>query len=52
MVGRAESGANNSETDTISLAAGQHVIEAYDFINLGLGGGTPADSCYNFTITR
>ena len=49
---RAESGATNSETTTLSLAAGEHVIETYDFFNLGLGGGTPGDSCYSFRITQ
>ena len=52
VIGRAEDPPAESESGSITLSAGEHVIEAYDFINLGLGGGNPADSCYDFQITR
>ena len=51
VVARAESVPAESETTTVTLTAGEHVIDAYDFLNLGLGGGSPGDACYNFTIT-
>lgn len=51
LVARAESPPGESETTTVTLTAGEHVIDAYDFLNLGFGGGTPGDACYNFTIT-
>jgi len=53
LVARAESGPGESESLTVNLGAGEHVIDAYDFFNLGQGNtGTTGDSCYNFTITR
>ncbi len=53
VVGRAESGPATSENLTVALSAGEHVVDAYDFFNLGQGGsGTPGDACYNFTVTR
>ena len=52
LVARAESGEADTETTNVNLAAGEHVIDTYDFINLGLGGGNTADSCYDFQITR
>ena len=52
VIGRAEDPPAESESGSINLSAGEHVIEAYDFINLGLGGGAPADSCYDFQISR
>ena len=39
------------ETVTIALSAGDHVIDAYDYTNIG-DQGTSGDSCYDFTITR
>jgi len=53
FVGTGDSGANNSEVKTLSLAAGRHVIDAYDYNNVGgpLGQSvTPADSCYSMTL--
>ena len=53
VVGRAETAPATSEALTVSLAAGEHVVDAYDFFNLGQGGsGTAGDACYNFTVTR
>jgi len=53
VVGRAESAPAASENLTLGLSAGDHVVDAYDFFNLGRGGsGTPGDACYNFTVTR
>lgn len=53
VVGRAESAPGETDTVSITLAAGEHVVEAYDFFNLGQGGsGTPGDACYNFTVSR
>jgi len=52
VVVRAESAPGESETTTVTLTAGEHVIDAYDFRNAGQGQGTPGDACYNFTITR
>lgn len=53
VVGRAEAVPAESETTSLALTAGDHVIEAYDFFNLGTSNtGTTGDSCYNFTITR
>jgi hypothetical protein len=42
---------DTSETLTATLSAGDHVIDAYDYPNVG-DQGTSGDSCYNFTITR
>ena len=42
---------DTSETLTATLSAGDHVIDAYDYPNVG-DQDTPGDSCYNFTITR
>jgi hypothetical protein len=39
------------ETVTIALSAGDHVIDAYDYTNIG-DQGTSGDSCYDFTVTR
>ena len=39
------------EIKTIDLLAGDYVIDAYDYTNIGTQD-TPGDSCYNFTITR
>lgn len=53
VVGRAEAGPATSENLTLTLSAGLHVIDAYDFFNLGQGGsGTSGDACYNFSIMR
>jgi len=52
VVARAESGPSESENLTVNLSAGEHVVDAYDFFNLGQGSGSTGDSCYNFTITR
>lgn len=53
LVRRIEQAAGESNTGTVTLTAGEHVIDAYDFFNLGQGGsGAPGDACYNFTITR
>lgn len=53
VAGRAESAPGESENLTLALTAGEHVVDAYDFFNLGQGGtGTAGDSCYNFTIAR
>ena len=52
VVARAESLPAESETTTVTLTAGEHVVDAYDFFNTGLGNsGTAGDACYNFTIT-
>jgi len=51
VVARAESAPGESETRTVNLTAGEHVIDAYDFFNTGQSG-TTGDACYNFTITR
>jgi len=53
FVGVGESQENNSEVQTIALTAGRHVIDAYDFNNIGgpLGANTtPADSCFTMTL--
>ena len=42
---------DTSETLTATLSAGDHVIDAYDYPNVG-DQGTSGDSCYSFTITR
>ena len=53
FVNRAESGVVNTETITLNLSAGEHVIDAYDFLNLGQAtNGSSGDATYNFTITR
>jgi len=52
VIRRAESAAGESDTATLNLTAGAHVIDAYDFFNLGLGSSASGDSCYNFTVTR
>lgn len=50
---RAESAPGEREAVTVSLTAGDYVIDAYDFYNLGLGGsGAPGNACYDFTVTR
>lgn len=53
LVARAESPPAESETTTVILAAGEHVIDAYDFFNTGQASApaTTGDACYNFTIT-
>lgn len=51
VVARAESAPAESETTTVTLTAGEHVIDAYDFANAGQGQGVAGDACYNFTIT-
>lgn len=51
FLGVAESGDTDTEQASISLAAGLHRVDAYDFFNLGITG-TRGDSCYNFTVTR
>ena len=48
-VGVGGSGVDRSETQTISLAAGTHVMEAYAFRNVD-AGATTGDICYNFTV--
>lgn len=53
VVARSENAPAESERTTVTLAGGEHVIDAYDFFNTGLGStGTTGDACYNFTITR
>jgi hypothetical protein len=42
---------DTSEVLTATLSAGDYVIDAYDYTNVG-NQGTSGDSCYNFTITR
>ncbi len=50
---RAESAPGEREAVTVSLPAGEYVVDAYDFYNLGLGGsGLPGNACYDFEITR
>ncbi|WP_154813774.1 DUF5011/hyalin repeat domain-containing protein [Hellea balneolensis] len=50
---RAESAPGEREAVTVSLTAGDYVVDAYDFFNLGQGGsGTPGNACYDFTITQ
>ena len=50
---RAESGPGEREAATVSLTAGDYVVDAYDFFNLGQGGsGRPGNACYDFTITQ
>ena len=51
VVARAENAPAESDSVTETLAAGEHVIDAYDFANSGQGQGTAGDACYNFTIT-
>lgn len=46
------SGAVGTETVVASLAAGDHVIDAYDFNNTGQSAQPTADTCYDFTITQ
>ena len=48
-VGVGGSAVNASETQTFTLAAGAHVMEAYAFRNVD-AGATTADICYNFTV--
>jgi hypothetical protein len=38
----------DAETETASLAAGDHVVEAYDFLNIN-DAGPSGDACYNLT---
>ncbi len=55
FVGVAESGDPNVETASNFLAAGQYMIDAYDFNNIGtlLGAPvSPGDACYDFSVTR
>ena len=55
-VGVGGSGDNRSETQTFSLQAGTHIMEAYAFSNTGSddqiaqGGLSRADICHNFTV--
>ena len=46
------SGDNNVETETVNLAAGQHVMDAHAFENVDTvpGRSTPADFCFNITL--
>ncbi|MEP3653711.1 MAG: hypothetical protein ABJO36_02345 [Litorimonas sp.] len=48
FVGRGESGVVNTETQNISLTAGQHVMEAYAFENVD--GTSTIDVCYTMTL--
>jgi len=48
-VGVGGSGVNRTETQTFTLAAGTHVMEAYAFRNIETGA-TTGDICYNFTV--
>jgi len=49
----AQSAPGEREAVTVSLTAGDYVVDAHDFFNLGLGGsGTPGNACYDFTITQ
>ena len=50
---RAESAPNDREGVIVDLTAGDYVVDAYDFFNLGLGGsGTPGSACYDFSVTQ
>jgi len=44
----AEGTANGSETLTQTLAAGEYLIEAFEFTNTNDSGGR--DACFNFTV--
>jgi len=56
FVTRAISGAINNENATRLLAAGEYVIDAMDFFNLGETvtqfANRTGDSCYNFTVSQ
>jgi len=55
FVGSARSAVSNTESLTITLGAGEHVVDAFDFFNTGQqrsGTGISGDACYNFTVTR
>lgn len=45
---RALSGATDTETRTVSLSAGDHVVEGYDDRNIS-DAGPSGDACYNFS---
>lgn len=49
IAGVGESAASNTETADISLNAGQHVMEAYNYNNLGQGTAS-ADVCYTMKL--
>ncbi|GGX56765.1 hypothetical protein GCM10011309_02030 [Litorimonas cladophorae] len=49
LIARGESGTTNVENQLLNLTAGQHVLEAYSFENVG-AGQTPADVCYTLKM--
>ena len=49
IVGVGESATANSEDATIALTAGKHVVDAYDFNNLGQGT-TSGDTCFTIRL--
>ena len=52
QVANGTSGVASTETLTTSLAAGDFVIDAYDFGNTGQAGRPTTDTCYDFSITQ
>ncbi len=52
LVGVGQSGDNNVETQTITLSAGQHVMDAHAFENVDFvaGRSTPADFCFTMSL--
>ena len=52
VTGRAETNNANTETLSLTLSAGDYIIDAYDFNNVNDTGATPGDACYNFTVTQ
>jgi len=54
FLGAAVSGASNTETGSLDLTTGTHVIDAYDDHNVSTdrSDSAPGDACYDFTITR
>lgn len=49
FVGRANSGDPDTETLSVNLQAGDHVIDAFEFNNTE--PGTSGNSCFNFSVT-
>ncbi len=47
VVGVGESASTGSESLTVTLAAGQHVVDAYNYNNIS---GTSADVCYTLSL--
>ena len=46
------SAAQGTETVTATLAAGDYVIDAYDFNNTGQSAQPTSDTCFDFSITQ